>query len=141
MNDSVVFDVTEFRESYPKIALTDKQLELSFEQATMILNKSNRGAVKMPIEKRKILLYLLVAHLATLQSRIDDGNDAVGKVTSASEGSVSVSLDAGQASLNTTFFQQTQYGAMYLSLTAKYRSFLYTMGFMSMPVRRYRGNR
>lgn len=141
MTEYISFDVADFKEKYPSITLSDDRLEFAFEQATMLLNNEKNGGVQMPDKKRKMLFYLLVAHLATLQSKIDSGNDAVGKVTSASEGSVSVSLDAGQTSFNKTFYQQTQYGAMYLALTAKYRSFLYTMGFMPMKVRRGRANR
>lgn len=87
-------------------------------------------------EERELLLFLLVAHIATLQMRLESGNEAVGRIAGASEGSVSVSLDYGQSAASEKWYLQTQYGARYWALTRQYRSFLYIAGRMPMPVRR-----
>lgn len=135
MSGVVVFNVNKFRDIYPSLKATDAQLSMYFVEATMLLNNTEQSCVKSLVE-REVLLFLLVAHFAVLQQRIDGGNEAVGRVASASEGSVSVSLDNGQATLSDKWYQQTPYGAKYWALTAKYRSFLYVVTNIAMPVRR-----
>ena len=88
------------------------------------------------LQERELMLFLLIAHLATLQMRIDSGNEAVGRVASAAEGSVSVSLDNGQTTQSEKWYQQTPYGARYWALIKQYRSFFYVLGKFPMPVRR-----
>lgn len=135
MSGVVIFDIAKFQDIYPKIAATDAQLEMYFVQATMLMNNTEQSCVQN-LAEREILLFLLVAHFATLQGRIDGGNDSVGRIASASEGSVSVSLDNGQTTLSEKWYQQTPYGAQYWALTAKYRSFLYVVTNIAIPVKR-----
>ena len=135
MSGIVEFNIVKFRDIYPKLTATDAQLNSYFVEATMLLNNTEQSCVQN-LAEREALLFLLVAHLAMLQARIDGGNDSVGRVSSASEGSVSVSLDNGQTTLSDKWYQQTPYGAKYWALTAKYRSFLYVVTNSAMPVRR-----
>ncbi|MEQ4659659.1 DUF4054 domain-containing protein, partial [Providencia manganoxydans] len=60
--------------------------------------------------------------------------DHYSRASSASEGSVSVSLDYGPTTNAEKWYTQTPYGAEYWQMTSKYRSFLYTLGVMPMPV-------
>lgn len=135
MDGIVVFDIAKFRSIYPNINATDAQLESYFVEATMLLNNTDKSCVKN-LAEREILLFLLVAHLAMLQGRVETGNDAVGRVASATEGSVSVSFDNGTTTLSDKWYQQTPYGSKYWALTSKYRSFLYIYTNTAMPVRR-----
>ena len=135
MSGVVVFDIAKFREIYPNITATDAQLESYFVEATMLLNNTDKSCVKSLVE-REMLLFLLVAHLAMLQGRVESGNDAVGRVASATEGSVSVSFDNGTTTLSDKWYQQTPYGSKYWALTSKYRSFLYVVTNIAMPVKR-----
>ncbi|AOA58325.1 DUF4054 domain-containing protein [Acinetobacter larvae] len=135
MDGVVVFDKDKFRQLYPKLDFNDAQLDMFFLEATMLLNNTPCSCVKSLVE-RELLLFLLVAHLATLQARLDSGNEAVGRVGSASEGSVSVSMDYGQTTPGEKWYVQTPYGAKYWQLTARYRSALYVVTNYPMPVRR-----
>ena len=135
MDGVVDFDITEFRTLYPNIKATDAQLEMDFVEACMLLNNTKTSCVKN-LAERKLLLYLLVAHIASLQARIEAGNEAVGRVASGTEGSVSVSFDNGPTTLSDKWYMQTPYGAQYWALTSKYRSFLYVVTNYPMPVRR-----
>lgn len=135
MGGIVEFNVMRFRQVYPNITATDPQLEMYFVEATLILDNTKNSHVKN-LTERQVLLYLLVAHLAVLQARVDSGNEAVGRIASASEGSVSVAMDNGQTTSAEKWYQQTPYGAKFWALTKKYRSFIYVMGLMSMQVRR-----
>ncbi|EEZ74634.1 hypothetical protein NEILACOT_05350 [Neisseria lactamica ATCC 23970] len=78
-------------------------------------------------EEREMLLFLLVRHFAALAERAAQGG-LVGRIASASEGSVSVSADMGAAGGNAAWYLQTPYGATYWQLTAKYRRFRYVQG-------------
>lgn len=131
----VVFNVAEFRELYPAIKATDAQLEDYFAMAETFLDNTKCSVVKN-LEARKRLLYLLVAHIATLTGRAEQGNEVVGRVSSATEGSVSISLDYGTMGNNERWYLQTPWGAMYWQLTKRYRSAVYRLGLAPMPVQR-----
>lgn len=131
----VVFDLAEFRELYPKIVAADDQLSMFFVMAESYLDNTDCSMVRN-IEERKILLYLLVAHMAMLNQQTESGNAAVGRVSSATEGSVSVSLDYGAMGDRERWYLQTPYGATYWQMTKKYRSALYRLGVAPMPVNR-----
>lgn len=134
INDGVVeFNVAKFREIYPNTKGTNAQLESAFVKAGLLLRNDRFSCVK-DLKEREMLLFLLVAHMAMLQSNIEDGNSAVGRASSATEGSVSVSLDYGTTTNAEKWYTQTPYGAEYWALTSQYRSFLYTLGVMPMPV-------
>lgn len=131
----VEFNVNKFRSLYPTLKATDDQLNWYFIEAAMLLNNTSKSCVKN-LAEREVLLFLLVAHFAVLQQRVEGDNEVVGRVSSASQGSVSVTLDNGQTTLSDKWYQQTPYGSKYWALTAKYRSFLYIATNIAMPVRR-----
>lgn len=135
MSDVVVFDVAEFRALYPSIVATDQQLEDYFAMAETFLDNTRCSVVK-DLAARKRMLYLLVAHIATITGMAEKGNPVVGRISSATEGSVSVSLDYGTMGNNERWYLQTPWGAMYWQLTKKYRSAVYRLGIAPMPVQR-----
>lgn len=131
----VEFNIDEFKEIYP-VELSDAQLNHCFAKAELRVNNT-RNSIVCDVGERKILLYLLTAHLAVLLDRIRKGNDSVGRVSSASEGSVSVSLDfPTNNSALMAWYAQTPYGAEFWTLTSKYRGMNYVAGEPSMRVRR-----
>ncbi len=123
---AVVFDKARFQTAYPEVQAADAQLEMWFVQAESLLDNTGRSIVKKP-EEREMLLFLLVRHFAALNERAAQGG-LVGRIASASEGSVSVSADMGAAIGNAAWYLQTPYGATYWQLTAKYRRFRYVSG-------------
>ncbi|MDX4947161.1 DUF4054 domain-containing protein [Providencia manganoxydans] len=130
----VELDPNRFKEAYPQFnMLNDTQLQMLFVKACSLLNNTKCSYVK-DLAEREMLLFLLMAHMAMIQSQINEGNSAVGRASSASEGSVSVSLDYGPTTNAEKWYTQTPYGAEYWQMTSKYRSFLYTLGVMPMPV-------
>jgi len=121
----VTFDPTAFKLAFPAYAsATDEQLDSYFLVSELILNNTDASPVPYDptgspvIAERKILLDLLVAHQAELETR---GNGAVGRADSGSEGSVSFDLEM-IATGNSQWFLQTQWGATYWQATAKYRT-------------------
>lgn len=74
--------------------------------------------------ERRDLLYLATAHIIQVQllAQQNMASGLSGRVTSASEGSVSVGVEPFKAdSLNAQWWSQTPEGQIYWMLTAKYR--------------------
>ena len=129
----VEFVPDDFRALYPQFTdppTTDAMLQFYFDLATLILNNACTSAVSNA-EQRERLLNLLVAHIATLTpiapaAGAGSGSQMVGPISSASEGTVSVSSGfAAQVSQNAAWYAQTQYGFLFWQLTAPYRAFRY----------------
>lgn len=117
MDGVVVFSADEWLGMYPQFqnVFTPMQLQVFFDAACLLCNNTKNSIVK-DLDERKMLLYMLVCHIATLQQR---GTGMVGLLTSASEGKVSVGLQA--LANNAGWYGQTQCGNMYWMATAKYR--------------------
>lgn len=135
MSGVVVFDPSEFRLLYPSISATDEQLEMYFAMAETFLDNTECSIVK-DLDARKTMLYLLVAHIALLSQQAESGNPVVGRISNATEGTVSVGLDYGTMGNNERWYLQTPWGAMYWQMSKKYRSMVYRLGIAPMPVQR-----
>ena len=116
MNDDVVvFDVDEFKTLYPQFANVDETiLQNYFNAATLLLDNTDKSPVK-DLAERKMLLYMLTCHIATLKGR---GDSIVGTITAATEGKVNVSVTP---LVNANWYTQTVCGSLYWQATAKYR--------------------
>lgn len=116
MNDDVVvFDVDEFKTLYPQFANADETiLQNYFNAATLLLDNTDKSPVK-DLAERKMLLYMLTCHIATLKKR---GDTIVGTITAATEGKVNVSVTP---LVTANWYTQTLCGSMYWQATAKYR--------------------
>lgn len=122
---AVAFDTTKFRAQYREFATVgDAPLSLYFDFATMKLSNSKSSIVKNA-DTREKLLYLLVAHIATLMGRPGQ----VGRVKDATEGTVEVKFEwSTHVSEAQAYYDQTQYGVLFWSLTKSLRTFRYIPG-------------
>ena len=121
------FSYQEFIAVYPTFScLSALQAQAYFDQATMYHRNDGFGPVATEAIQ-KMLLYMLTAHIATLLSGGSNGGAApVGRLSSASEGSVSAEFDLGaDVKMNQAWFVQTQYGLSYWQATAAYRQMRY----------------
>lgn len=126
----VTFDAAKFTERYPEFSgVAPGLLQMYFDETTLSLANNDSSLVTDLIE-RKQLLYLLTAHSAALGSGVNGqpASPLVGRINSATQGSVSVSVDAGASSGSQAWFMQTKYGAAYWNATRKYRTFRYVPG-------------
>lgn len=85
----------------------------------------------MPVSKRATLLNLLTAHIAQLFSGANGQGPSgmVGRISSATQGSVSVTAAAiGGTSPTAEWYNQTPYGALAWVLLGPYRSARYVPG-------------
>jgi hypothetical protein len=121
-----VFDSVKFLARYPEFeAIAVITLQAFFDEAGLYLSNTDSSPV-LNVDRRLLLLNMLTAHIAALSGAIDQSGAApVGKVASATEGSVSVSFDAIYAPGTAGWYSQTQYGAAFWQATTQYRRFIY----------------
>lgn len=161
----VTFDPAKFKLLYPMFdLLNDTQLQFFFDQATLYFDNSplNPAFGMQGAKGMETLLYMLTAHVAYLgTTRGADGkaipgsgpSQLVGRISSASEGSVSVSAEMGSANAggpSQAWYEQTQFGAAFWAATAGFRTARYlpnptyvpgTGVFPYASMGRYRGRR
>jgi hypothetical protein len=131
MGAIATFSYPLFVNRYREFGGLDQSLaEAYFAEATLYLRNDGTGPVQ-DAGQQLALLNMLTAHIAALNQLNPDGSSAsglVGPITSASEGSVSVSsglvVEAGTAG----WYQQTSYGYAFWNATAAYRSMRYIPG-------------
>ncbi|EPP6261446.1 DUF4054 domain-containing protein [Cronobacter sakazakii] len=126
----VVFDIEAFRERYPEFnSVSDALLNAYFVEATVYLDNTDCSPVQDDAV-RAVFLNMLVAHIAALNSGVGGQKPSglVGRISSASEGSVSVSTGDVPVSQSSWWYLQTPYGAAYWNATAQYRTFKYVPG-------------
>jgi hypothetical protein len=123
----VVFVPATFKTLFPAFAaVADGVLSIYFTLATLVLNNSCCSRVQ-DATVREQLLNLLVAHIASIFGGPNGTpSGLVGVVTSATEGSVSVSAElASHIPFTAAYFAQTQYGLLFWQATAPWRQFVY----------------
>lgn len=122
-------DIAAFKAAYPAFALlSDPQITEAFSLSTIYLRNDGTGPVSTSALQAS-LLYMLTAHLAQIMYGTTGSNASgvVGRVSSASEGSVSIGAD-WPATANNAWFLQTPYGANFWQATAGYRMARYLQG-------------
>nr|DAU58056.1 MAG TPA: head to tail adaptor [Caudoviricetes sp.] len=126
----VIFDPVAFKLRYPEFSSVDNALlQQYFTQATIYLDNTDFSRVS-DLAVRAMLLNMLVAHIAFLYSGANGQSPSglVGRIDSASEGSVSVHADMPGVTANSAWYMQTKYGADYWNATAPFRTFQYISG-------------
>lgn len=119
------FVYTDFIAQYPAFANAPPEatLQAYFDIAgETYLRNDGTGRVRS-VPAQTALMYMLVAHLAQLFTGAngDDPSGLVGRISNATEGSVTVGLDYPSTPGN-AWFVQTPYGAAFWQATAAYRS-------------------
>ena len=123
----VVFDPAQFRLMYPaytdETKYTDEYLTEYFNQSCALIPNTDTSFIPYDPEHgiviRKIILDKVTCHLLTLAEL---PNTQVGRVSSASQGSVSTSFELlNGKSESAQWWLQTQCGAMAWQLLARYR--------------------
>lgn len=123
----VAFDYQAWARRYPEFSSVTIPLATDyFAEAGLYLDNSTSGLVT-DLTARSLLLNLLTAHIAALNSGTNGQapSGLVGRITSATQGSVSVSVDAMDAPGSAAWYMQTTYGAAYWAATARYRGMRY----------------
>lgn len=153
-NPAVTFDYAGWVARYPEFsALTQGQAQGYFDEAGIYCANDTCNPA-FPYGILPTLLNMLTAHIAWLNAPRDaQGNvvsvgqpasPLVGRVNSASEGSVSVSTDMGDANAGSpsqAWYMQTRYGAAYWAATAQFRNAQYLANPTCVPTAIFTGRR
>lgn len=123
-----VFDYAAWVARYPEFgAVSEQRAALFFAEAGLYLDNTDASPVQ-DVAMRLVLLNMATAHIAALSGALNaDGKPSglVGRVSSASEGSVSVSTELGLVPGSAVWFQQTSYGLAFWQATKGYRGAVY----------------
>lgn len=139
---AVTFDYTAWQQRFPGLAnVSETFAELLWNEATLFC--ANVLGIVCDPNKLSALLNLLTAHLAYLYSPQTGGQPdtsgaaapptQVGRLTNASEGSVSAAFEMPNQPPAAAWYQQTQPGSEFWALTADTRTFRYVPGAIAQP--------
>jgi Protein of unknown function (DUF4054) len=123
----VAFDPAAFQAAYPSFAsVSGAALTSNFGLATLYLNNSYCSVVQ-DAPTRAQLLNLATAHITALLNGVNGQppSGVVGRISNATQGSVSVQMEYKTNSEAAAFWQQTQWGAAFWAATAVYRTMRY----------------
>lgn len=129
----VTLDISEFRDIYPMFAdsskFSDSMIQNGFDNAELKVSNTNCSIV--PEKPRKVLLYMLTAHIIAIRMEAIDGDWQAGILSSATEGSVSIGMSTHNIPDRNAWYMRTPFGQEYWEMTSKWRS----MQFVSYPAR------
>lgn len=128
---SVVFNYAQWAARFPELAgsVAEPLAGAYFDEATLYLSNDGSSRVKNEI-KRALILNLIVAHIAKLNAPIGGAaaSPLVGRISSATEGSVTVQTDLQIKSESAQWWLQTPYGLQAWQALAPYRTAMYVPG-------------
>ena len=121
---------------YPEFTTTvnEQTADAYFNEATLYLANDGTGPVTDPPPPapsvQLMLLNMLTAHIAQLNSgsSIQPLVPLVGRINTATEGSVSVGAELPGLPGTAAWYSQTRYGLSFYQATAAYRTFRYRPG-------------
>lgn len=133
MSSPVVFNYTAWEARYPEFsAVMEATAQGYFNEATLYWDNTGCSPVTDPANQLTIL-NMLTAHIAALYgpqggAGTGDPGAPVGRISNATEGSVSVALQNDYAPGTVQWYQQTKYGSSFWAATAQYRTARYVRG-------------
>lgn len=132
----VAFDYVKWIARYPEFASVTQPVAQGYFDEASIYHANDGGG---PIRTEAIqlaLLNMVTAHLAKMNAVIngEPASDLVGRVSNATEGSVSVQADMGNVPAGSqAWWLQTKYGAGYWAATAAWRTANYRTPLVRAP--------
>lgn len=131
MGVQVAFDYAAWVARYPEFtAVTEPTADMYFAEASIYHDNSGCGPPADPTIQLA-LLNMMTAHVATLYAALSGipASPLVGRISNATEGSVSVAVEGFQGVLGSQqWLIQTKYGASYWFATTPYRTMRYVPG-------------
>ena len=143
MGAIAVFNYVAWAERYPEFSAVSETLATAyFAEASIYHANDGSGPVCDP-NVQLTLLNMLTAHIAARYATVDGeaASTLVGRISNASEGSVSVGTTLDVPPGSAQWFAQSKYGYDYWAATAVYRTMRYIPGrcrtFGSFPANRF----
>ncbi|WP_171791645.1 DUF4054 domain-containing protein [Gluconacetobacter entanii] len=124
----MAFDYATWAQRFPLLAaqVNATQAAAYYAQAMLVLSPRARTAQDMA--RRAVLLNLLVAHIAQLEVQVAQGNSLVGRVSDATQGSITVRTQMEGQAPSAAWFNQTPYGAQFWAMSRRLRLARYVPG-------------
>lgn len=129
----VVFSYATWSQRYPELAnsVGPGPAAMYFNEATFFVSNASACNPIPDVGKRAVILNMVTAHIAKLNASLDgeEPSPLVGRISSASTGSVSVSSEYfASTSALMAWFNSTKYGAAAWAATGYLRTFRYAAG-------------
>lgn len=131
----VTFSYGDWSARYPELAssVSSVQAQLYFNEASLYCDNTPTSIItdaSQPGGEREMLLNMVTAHIAALNAPLNGqpSSPLVGRISGATQGSVSVQTQMDVPPGSAQWFNQTKYGAAYWFATTKYRTMLYVRG-------------
>ncbi len=148
MANAAAFDYTAWIIRYPEFSPSGSQPVSQplgaayFVEAGLYLDNVGQSPVTSD-SQQSLLMNMLTAHIAALNTPTSTGAPAsslVGRISNASEGSVSVAAENDYPPGTPQWFQQTKYGTAFWAATIQYRTARYLHGpVLGVPANQGRG--
>jgi hypothetical protein len=140
MGAVATFSFSAWQSAYPEFSttvITSAQAQNYFNIATIYFRNDGGGPVQDPT-MQLTLLNMLTAHVAFLAVGNNNGPSSasqgiVGRISSATQGSVSVSAELSNVPQAAAYYAQSEYGWTFWNATAPFR----TMNYRSSVGRRF----
>jgi len=134
MDNVVVFNYGTWAIRYPELyeSVVQPLAQQYFNEAQLYCDNTPASIIR-DLVQRATLLNMVTAHIAALNAPLNGqpSSPLVGRISNASEGSVSVQTQNDYPAGTVQWWQQTKYGAAFWAATAAYRTMRYVPG----PVR------
>lgn len=126
----VVFNYATWSARYPEFSSVQQAKAQQYFNEAQLYCDNTACSIVTDLCERAILLNQLTAHIAALNAPVNGqpSSPLVGRISGATEGSVSVQAQMDVASGSAQWFNQTKYGAAFWQATAQYRSMRYVRG-------------
>lgn len=128
MSAIVTFNYAAWIALYPEFTtVLEPRATLFWNEATIYHRNDGSFPSSITAAIQQSLLFMVTAHIAKRYAIVngETPSDIVGRISDATEGSVSVSADMGQQPASAAWWQQTKYGADYWQATAAFRTLRY----------------
>lgn len=128
MGAVAVFDFAAWSARYPEFSTVSSAQATAFFNEATVYHRNDGGGPVADANKQAVMLNALTAHIAMLAvgiGAVQAPAAMVGRISSATQGSISVSADAAALPGTAAWFSQTVYGLNYWQMTASYRTMRY----------------
>jgi hypothetical protein len=125
-----VFNYALWAARYPLLAakVSEPLASAYFTEAGQLYCENSDTSPVCDVAVRLTLLNMLVAHIGALETSKAAQQGLVGRISSVTEGGVTVAIDLGSVPGTEAWYAQTQYGLAFWTATAPYRTMHYVPG-------------
>ena len=134
VNAPVIFNYASWAARYPELSawVAQPQAQEYFNEAQLYVDNTPCSIVPniAPVYQRATFLNMMTAHICKLNAVLggQPASPLVGRISNATEGSVSVAVENQYPPGTVQWFQQTQYGSSFWAASAMFRTMHYVPG-------------